>query len=221
MGPMGPAMSMPLLPQWLRIVWAVALAGVLLVHVWHAWSVPGQPRWWHIGHIIMALGMMGMYLVGMAHTGLSRAGVVLFAVMTAALATTAVVFRRRERVLNPLWVASAVDTLAMTYMLLPPAAQPTGVRWVFIAYLACQTLAWALGLWDRVPVFQPAPSALGPVPATRATATTGRVQAVATAMAIPAQSGDRVLGLTAHCTPAIRVSLAVMAASMAYMLAVM
>ena len=80
----------------------------------------------------------------MAHPGLYRAGVALFAVMTVALATTAVVFRRREHVLNPLWVASAVDTLAMTYMLLPYAAQPAGVRWIFIAYLACQILAWAL-----------------------------------------------------------------------------
>ncbi|MGB7795292.1 MAG: hypothetical protein WBL53_03380 [Pseudonocardiaceae bacterium] len=214
-------MSMPLLPQWLRIVWAVALAGVLLLHVWHAWSRPSQPRWWHIGHIIMALGMMGMYLLGMAHPGLYRVGVVFFAVMTVALATTAVVFRRREHVLNPLWVASAVDMLTMTYMLLPSAAQPAGLRWVFIAYLAWQILAWALGLWDRVPVLQPAPSPLGPVPATRATATTGTVQAVAAATAIPAPSEGRVLGLTAHCTPAIRISLAVMAASMAYMLAVM
>ncbi|MFZ0121089.1 MAG: hypothetical protein WAN20_02855 [Pseudonocardiaceae bacterium] len=214
-------MSMPLLPQWLRIMWAVALAGVLVLHVWHAWSRPGQPRWWHIGHIIMALGMMGMYLLGMAHPGLYRAGVALFAVMTVALATTAVVFRRREHVLNPLWVASAVDTLAMTYMLLPYAAQPAGVRWIFIAYLACQILAWALGLWDRVAVLQPALPPILPVPTTGVTASTGRVQAVAPATAIPAQSGDRVVGLTAHCTPAIRVSLAVMAASMAYMLAVM
>jgi hypothetical protein len=218
---MEPAMSMPLLPQWLRIVWAVALTGVLLLHLWHAWYIPGQPRWWHTGHIIMALGMMGMYLLGMAHSGLYRAGVALFAIMTLALVTTAVVFRRQERVLNPLWMASAVDMLAMTYMLLPPAAQPAGVRWVFVAYLACQALAWALDIWDRVPVLQPAPPPPAPVPASRATATTGRIQAVAPATTIPGQSGGRVLGLTAHCTPAIRISLTVMAASMAYMLAVM
>jgi hypothetical protein len=221
MGPMGPAMGIPLLPQWLRIVWAVALAGVLLLHVWHAWFVRGQPRWWHVGHIVMALGMMGMYLLGMTDPGLYRTGVVLFAAMTVALATTAVLLRRREGALNPLWMASAVDMLAMTFMLLPSAAQPAAVRSVFVAYLTCQMLAWALGLWDYVPVLQPVPPPPGPVPGPRATATTRRVQAVAPITAILAHNRDRVLGLTAHCTPAIRVSLAVMAASMAYMLAVM
>ncbi|MGH3827111.1 MAG: DUF5134 domain-containing protein [Pseudonocardiaceae bacterium] len=211
-------MSMPLLPQWLRVVWALALAGVVLVHVSHAWFLPGQGRWWHTGHIIMALGMIGMYLLGMTHPGLSWAGVALFGVLTLALATTAVVCGRREAALNPLWVVSAVDMLAMTYMLLPPATRPTVVNWVFVAYLACQVLAWALGLWDQVPALQPAPAALGSVPVT--TPATERVHSAPPATVIPAHSGDRVLGLTAHCTPAIRVSLAVMAASMAYMLAV-
>lgn len=219
MGSMGSAMSMPLLPQWLRIMWAVALAGVALLHVWHVWSIPGQPRWWHGGHIIMALGMMGMYLLGMSHPSLYWVGVVLFAVLTVALGTTAVVFRRREGVLNLLWVASGVDMLAMTYMLLPLAAQPADVSWVFVTYLACQMLAWTLGLWDRAPMLQPAAAAsVASAPATTPTSRVG--QALRPAPTVPG-SGDRVVGLTAHCTPAIRVSLAVMAASMAYMLAVM
>lgn len=219
MGSMGSAISMPLLPQWLRIVWAVALAGVVLVHLWHIWSIPGQPRWWHAGHITMGLGMMGMYSLGMAHSGLYRAGVVLFGVLTVVMATTAVVFGRREGVLNLLWVASAVDTLVMTYMLLPPAAQPARVSWVFVAYLACQMLAWALGLWDHVPVLQPTNRrTVASAPA--AVQCTGVVHAAKPAPAV-LSSGDGAVGLTAHCTPAIRISLAVMAASMAYMLAVM
>lgn len=219
MGSMGSAMSMPLLPQWLRIVWALALAGVVGLHTGHAWTRPGQGRWWHTGHIIMALGMIGMYLLGMTYPGLSRAGVVLFAVLTLAVAATAVVVGRREAVLNPLWVASAVDTLVMTYMLLPAAARPAGVSWVLVGYLACQVLAWALGLWDHVAVLQPAPAASAPMPVT--TPATEQVHAPAPATTNPARSRNRVLGLTAHCTPGIRVSLAVMAASMAYMLAVM
>ncbi|MGH3571972.1 MAG: hypothetical protein ACRDUW_09120 [Pseudonocardiaceae bacterium] len=211
-------MTMPLLPQWLRIVWALALAGVVGLHASHAWTLPGQRRWWHTGHIIMALGMIGMYLLGMTHPGLSRAGVVLFAVATLAVATTAVVVGRREAALNPLWVASAVDMLVMTYMLLPPAARPAGVSWVLVGYLACQVLAWALGLWDHVPVL-PAPATLAPVRVT--TPATEQGHAPPPATIIPVRSRDQVLGLTAHCTPAIRVSLAVMAASMAYMLAVM
>jgi hypothetical protein len=140
-------------------------------------------------------------------------------VLTVALGLTAVVVGRREGVLNLLWVASALDTLAMTYMLLPAAAQPAGVSWVFVAYLVCQMLAWALGLWDRVPVFQPpAAAAVATAPATMP-----RSRVVQTARPAPAvpTSGKRAVGLTAHCSPTIRISLAVMAASMAYMLAVM
>ena len=216
---MGSTMSMPLLPQWLRIVWALALAVVVVLHTGHAWTRPGQGRWWHTGHIIMALGMIGMYLLGTTHPGLSWAGVVLFAVLTLAVATTAVVLRRREAVRNPLWVASAVDMLVMTYMLLPPAARPAEVSWVLVGYLACQVLAWGLGLWDHVAVLQPVPAASAAVPVT--TPATEQVHAPSPATIMPARRGDRTLGLTAHCTPAIRVSLVVMAASMAYMLAVM
>jgi hypothetical protein len=51
-GPMDSMMNMPLLPVWVRAVWAVALVAVALVHAWHARSMSGQPRWWHIVHVL-------------------------------------------------------------------------------------------------------------------------------------------------------------------------
>lgn len=150
-----PMMSMPLLPMWLRIGWAVALGAVVPVHLWHAWFRPGQARWWHAGHTVMALGMTVMYLLGRtAHPGLYRLGVLLFGTWTVALAVTAVVLRHREGALNWLWVAAAADMLAMTCMLLP--AHAVGVRVVFVLYLFGQALAWSLGLWGRVAVRRPA-----------------------------------------------------------------
>lgn len=206
-----PTMSMSLLPMWLRIGWAVALGAVVLVHLWHVRSRPGQARCWHAGHTVMALGMMAMYLLAHdAHAGLYRAGVTLFGGWAVALAVTAFVVLLREGVLNRLWVAAAADMLAMAYMLLPTHA--AGVSLVLVVYLFCQTLAWALGMWTR-PAVRPSvhgSSAGTPEP------TAGR----STAAAAPA-AGSPAGGLIVHDGVAIRISLAVMAAGMAYMIAAM
>jgi hypothetical protein len=206
-------MSTSLLPMWLRVGWAVALGAVTLVHIWHAGARPGQTRWWHAGHALMALGMMAMYLLGRtAHPGLSRLGVMLFGACSAALAVTALVVRRRDGVLNRLWVAAAADTLAMTYMLAPTHAAVVSL--VLLVYLFCQTLAWALGLWTRtvVPLPTPASAAIASEPAAASSA--------AVAVTSPA-AANRAVGLAVHDGPAVRISLAVMAAAMAYMLAAM
>ena len=193
MGPM--PMPMPttmttLLPGWVRVLWVVALGVVAVLHIWHGATTSGQARWWHGAHTAMALGMISMYAADpMRQRGLYDALEVLFAVIAVALVVTSVVVGRRERVLNPLWVVAAVDSAAMSYMaavMLSPSAVPAAVTWVVVAYLACDSLAWLLGLWDR------ALASRGPS-----------------------------VGLSGHNTLDIRLSLAVMAASMAYMLAAM
>jgi hypothetical protein len=104
-GPMGSTMSMPLLPPWARAAWAIALVGVAVVHIWHAWAMRGQTRWWHAQHTAMAAGMIVMYLAGgMIGSGPALAGTVLFGALTVAVAATATLLRRREGVLNALWV---------------------------------------------------------------------------------------------------------------------
>lgn len=187
--PMHTAMT-ALLPGWVRVVWIVALAAVAVLHIWHGATTPGQPRWWHSAHTAMALGMIGMYATDpMRQRGLYYVLEVLFAGIAVALLVTAVVVRRRERVPNPLWVVTAVDSAAMSYMaavMVSPSAVPVVLTWVVVAYLACNTLAWLLDLWDR------ALASRGPS-----------------------------VGLPGHNTLDIRLSLTVMAASMAYMLAAM
>lgn len=194
--------GMPLLPDWLRSVWALAMGGVIVVHVWHASALRGQRRWWHIGHTTMAVGMAAMYLLPrMAHPTLYTAGAVLFTAITLAEAVTTFLHRCHEGVLNPLWVSSTTDKLAMTYVLLSPAVRPAGLAYVFILYSGGQALAWALLLWDRAPALR------SPIGATSGAALTG-----------PLGSAGRCVGLPAHSTPVTRASLAVMAAGMAYML---
>lgn len=211
---------MTVLPGWLRAVLAVVLFGVFVVHLWHSATMPGQRRWWHVGHTLMAAGMALMYAVPMMTVPTLRDGMaVVFAAMTVVSTGTALLLRRREGVLNPLWTASALDMLAMTYMLLPHSARIGVVTTVFVLYLAVQTVAWAFGLWDRAPALRPAADRTSHAPALD---TPG-----ATVLDVPPEQPGRdssdggPLGLTAHSTPAVRVSLGAMAASMAVMLVAM
>lgn len=191
-------MSMPLLPDWMSFAWAAVLAGVLAVHAWHAWSMRAQCRWWHLGHTAMAAGMLAMYLdPDMANPVLHRVDPVVFALVAVAEAGAAVVFRRREGVLNPLWASAAVDGLIMAYMLVFPMDGPVLVTCVLVAYLAVQVVAWAFGLWGRAPALRSAVAA-GTAP--------GTARSVAG------------VGLLADSAPSVRASLAAMAAGMAYML---
>lgn len=210
---------MPLLPDWLRVVWIVALGVVIVTHVWHAYSRPGQHRWWHAGHIFMAAGMVVMYVPGsMTEPGLSAVGVVLFGGVALTTAVATVVLRRREGALNPLWVVAVVDTLVMAYMWLPAAIRPSLLDYALAAYLGCQLLAWALGLWERDPAIArpPVPAATAP---TMARAGSGRPTVVRPSA--PLTYPSAAVGLIAERAPVVRASLAVMAASMSYMLIVM
>lgn len=221
---MDTGMSMPLLPPWLRVVWVVALGVALVLHVGHAWAMPGQRRWWHVGHTMMAAGMALMYaLPRMLYPGLYRVGLVLFAVLTLAVAAATVAVRRHEGTLNPLWVFSAVELLVMTYMFLPPPATPSWLSYLFVGYLVVQVVAWAFGLWERLPVFR-TPVLAGGGPAAAHTDDTGGDEPGPTLLSAdphPEASTGPVLGLTAYSSAVVHVTLAVMAASMAYMLAVM
>jgi hypothetical protein len=205
-GPLDSMMNMSLLPVWVRAAWAVALVAVALVHVWHARSMSGQPRWWHIVHVLMSVGMFAMY-ADIHQRGLNWLIAVVFAAAVVALAVTIGVLRGRKRSLNPLWVATTIDMLAMVYMgviMLPSVRGPATLTWVFVVYLAGQTLAWAGGLWDRVPALRPAAAPVG---------VGGESSNASVAPMRPT------VGLTAHVSIDIHISLAAMAASMAYMLA--
>ncbi|ASU81359.1 DUF5134 domain-containing protein [Actinopolyspora erythraea] len=220
------AMDMPLLPMWLRTVWIVGLCAVVVVHVGHLVALSGQHRAWHAGHTVMATGMALMYLLPrMQHPELYRAGLVLFALVALAQAVTTVALRAREGAVNPLWLLSTVDMLAMVYMLLPPATRPDWLNWVFVVYLACQAVAYGLGTWDRLPVFTSrAPTSVAAGAATAAPEHTRDHEHTVTPLTAepaPDPAAGPVVGLVAHSSLGVRVTLAVMAASMAYMLAVM
>jgi len=216
------SMDMPLLPHWLRVGWAVVFAAVLVLHLRHARSMSAQARWWHGGHMLMAGAMLGMYLLpSTGNAEASLVGGLLFGALAVASGAAAVLLWRREGVLNLLWVTSAVDMVAMVVMLVPASARPATLSRVLVCYLAIQAVAWAGGLWARLPalsatalhdVVTPAPTTL-PVD--------GRPPVHAPPAHDTLDRTARRTGLTPDHTPDIRVSLALMECGMAWMLVVM
>jgi hypothetical protein len=206
---MAQMVSSPLLPVWLRAGWAIVLAAVAVLHLAHVVTMRGQRRWWHAGHTVMAVGMAGMYLVPrMSPAVLHNAGLGVFAVLALLVAVMTARIASREGVLNPLWATTVLDMLAMTYMLAPLSAWVPLVTHVLAGYLGCQVVAWATGLWTRVPVLSRSRLALAEEG--------GRTRIVATS-----DESTRTVALTGQSSPMVLTSLSIMAAGMAYMLIAM
>ncbi|MFD0803409.1 DUF5134 domain-containing protein [Streptomonospora algeriensis] len=202
------AVHMSGLPEWVRIGAALLLAAVAVLHAHHGAHMPGQRRWWHLGHGVMAAGMAAMYLLPrLRYEGLHQGGLVLFALLAAGTVAAAAGLRSREGALNPIWTMSAVDYLAMVYMLTDPALRPAWLGYAFAAYFACAVLGWIARAFDRLPVF-----------ARALPAGAGRASGPALLSAPPLGASE---GAPARSRVSVALTLAVMAAAMAGMLAAM
>ncbi len=144
----GMSMSAPhgatnILPDWLAVIWTLAFLVVLVLHARHVSETREGRRWWHSGHVLMALGMVFMFApASLDHfnipTGFwqllfaNAAGVVVAWIIAQALSGRAV---------NVLWVVMAVDLAAMVYMW-SPAGFVAPVTWLLVAYFTAQALLW-------------------------------------------------------------------------------
>ncbi|WP_052809511.1 DUF5134 domain-containing protein [Streptomonospora alba] len=200
------AVHMSGLPAWLRVGVALVLAVVAVVHAQHGAQMAGQRRWWHLGHAVMAAGMAAMYLLPrMRYEGLHHGGLVLFALLAAGTVVAAVGLRSREGALNPIWTMSALDYLAMVYMLAGPAVRPAWLGYALAAYFSCAVLGWAARAFDRLPVFA-RPVAVG----------AGQAGPALLSAPPDGDSGGR-----SRSRMSVALTLAVMAAAMAAMLVAM
>lgn len=138
------------IPAPVGVVWAVLFALVVLVHVGHAVVMPGRHRRWHASHVLMAAGMLVMFLPTEGMLVPAQVGVWVFALAAGGLAGGLVVARLRGAALGPLWIASVVDLAAMAYMF---AMMSTRVAWLSglaAAWFIVQALGWATGWLGRV-----------------------------------------------------------------------
>ena len=205
------------LPGWIRVLWIAALLGAAVIHLRHTRRARGWARWWHTGHTTMAIGMALMYLVDrMEAAAVDQALLLVFALL--ALAALIAVVRRPESLRNVLWWGGTLDLLAMVFMVLPAQDRTSLATRVVLIYLGVQVVACARSRWF--------PPAIGgrALPGTRdaTAATVPWSPAPGGAAVLVGQSQPHGSGQPPDCrTAGTRAGLAAVAASMAYMLAMM
>jgi hypothetical protein len=140
-----------ILPSWLAVVWTLLFLVVLVLHARHVSETRDVRRWWHSGHVLMALGMVFMFApASLDHFDIpagfwqllfaNAAGLVLAWLLAQALSGRAV---------NTLWVVMAVDLAAMVYMF-SPAGFVAPVTWLLVAYFVAQALLWVTNSYRRL-----------------------------------------------------------------------
>ncbi len=189
--------GMHLLPDGLRIAWIAIYAVIFVLHLRHASGMGGQHRAWHGGHLLMAAGMIYMFLPSGILTIPTMVGVVVFGLSALAIAGWIVYATINRRPLDVLWVIQMLSMLGMTYMFAVPLVAVAPLTYLCTVYFATEMGCWALGAFDRPQ---------GPQ------------------QVIPAVVGGGASALRAEARPLagagsleMRVTLSLMAAGMAYM----
>jgi len=215
MGGMKP-MGQGLLPPWVTWLWLVALAAVLILHCGHLVRMGGEHRWFHASHILMLISMLYMY-ASMEFKWKWFPSNVWVAIFTASTAAILVWMAYRFTQRHPfsfLWVLALIMQAAMVYMWLPNWAP--ALTWTLVVYYGLETVAWLAGLLnDSRPsmAFGPGEGSVRGSLAHNAGSEQGSIHL---------GRGNHMVDVPlAHNTLYDRVSMAVMAASMAYMFAAM
>jgi hypothetical protein len=149
---MGTSMGMAgghLLPDWLRIVWVVLYALILVLHLRHVIGMGGQDRAWHSGHVLMALGMVFMFLPGGIIALPITVGIVVFALAASAIAGWIIYTIASQRALDFLWIVQLVDMLGMTYMFVVQKTSVGALTYLFAIYFATEMGCWFLGAFHQ------------------------------------------------------------------------
>lgn len=222
-------MANPWLPTWLALVWTAVFTVIVAVHLWHIAVMSGRGRLWHVAHVLSAGGMLVMFMpLDLAVP--YRAGTVIFAmsaVIVAGLVVWEAVLRRN---ISQLWLSTVIDLSAMAYMF---EMMSLGVAWLTIpltGWFLLQVAGWSSGrLYAALAAGSletPHPTLAAAAPAA-STAGLGKIWRPRDGAAVGV--GPQPAGLhpvhgphagRAHRTT-IRVTLALMALGMAYMLLVM
>lgn len=214
------------IPTPVAVVWLILFALIAFTHIVHAANLPGRFRLWHSCHVFMAAGMMIMFWPAEPLAGMP-AGIGIWSYLIAAgvlMLCVAIAWWRSSQ-LETLWLVSVVDFAAMAYMF----AMSMFVAWLSLlaaTWFIAQTIAWASGLPGRIDAASGVASrtqtdAISPS-TTKPPASDLKVSdASANASAPdPAKTGLVQLPGGRHDW-SVRITLALMAAGMAYMILAM
>lgn len=212
-----------LLPLWVTWAWLVALTAVLVFHCGHFVRMGGQHRWFHASHILMLVSQIYMF-ASMEFKWKwfpSSWWVNIFWLSTAAIGVWMVVRVVQRRPFSALWFLALIMQVSMAYMWMPTWAPM--LTWALVVYFSLEALAWLAGLMDdSKPAMGIGPRSSESAPSGADPATTGSGATARGDVAVLEQT-DKALAFVPlwHNSVLSRVSMAVMAASMAYMFAAM
>lgn len=132
-----------ILPNWLAVLWMLVFFAIVAIHGRHVLESEGQRRWWHSGHVLMAVGMAVMYAPGSVNHFNIPMGFwsLLFANAAIAIVLWMLVQVFAGRGTNLLWLLMAFDLAAMAYMWSPSGLQAP-ITWLLVAYFAGQAVLW-------------------------------------------------------------------------------
>jgi hypothetical protein len=135
--------STNILPSWLAVIWTLAFLAIIASHVRHVIQSEGQRRWWHSGHVAMAIGMTFMFApASIDHFNIPPGFWSLaFANGAIAIMLWTLVQGLAGRGTNLLWMLIALDLGAMAYMWSPTGFQAP-ITWPLVAYFAAQAVLW-------------------------------------------------------------------------------
>jgi hypothetical protein len=138
-----------ILPSWLAVLWMLAFFAIIAVHGRHVLESHGQRRFWHSGHVVMAIGMAVMFAPASIDYFDIPSGFWSLAFANGAIAVLLwmLVQAFDGRGTNLLWLVMALDLGAMAYMWSPTGFQAP-ITWLLVAYFAGQAVLWGSN-WMR------------------------------------------------------------------------
>ena len=209
------------LPTWLRIVALAGYALVILVHLRHLRGSTSRCQAWHAGHLLMAFGMIVMFLPTTSMIVPAPVGEALFVGAAAAVGAVAAVEFARHRRTAAIWAVAVIDLAAMAYMFAGASLDP--LTWLLVGWFVLQSLCWAAGSFEQAP--RRADDGPRTAVAPGVGARTDRLGEIGDRPGGAVATAERSIAgpalQPATFSPGIRASLAVMALGMAYMLLAM
>jgi hypothetical protein len=132
-----------ILPNWLAVIWMLVFFLIIATHGRHVLESRGQRRWWHSGHVFMAIGMAVMFAPASVDYFHIPVGFWSLAFANAAIAILLwmLVQAFAGRGANLLWLLMAFDLGAMAYMWSPAGFQAP-ITWLLVAYFTAQAVLW-------------------------------------------------------------------------------
>jgi hypothetical protein len=132
-----------ILPNWLAVIWMLVFFAVIATHGRHVLESQGQRRFWHSGHVLMAIGMAFMFAPASVDYFDIPSGFWSLAFANGAIGILLwmLVQGFAGRGTNLLWLLIAFDLGAMAYMWSPSGFQAP-ITWLLVVYFVAQAVLW-------------------------------------------------------------------------------